>query len=70
MAEARTISQFKSKLAGGGARPNLFEVSIPSFPAGVDAGVWNSGDDAEQGLFKFLCKAAALPSQMLIDFVE
>ena len=24
--ENRTISQFKSRLAGGGARPNLFEV--------------------------------------------
>lgn len=67
MADARTISQFKSKLAGGGARPNLFEVSIPSFPAGVDAGVWNSGDDAEQGLFRFLCKAAALPASNIAE---
>ena len=36
----RTITDFKAKLQGGGARPNLFEVSIPSFPAGV-AGDWD-----------------------------
>ena len=29
----RTISQFKSKLVGGGARPNLFEVEL-NFPTG------------------------------------
>ena len=28
----RTISAFKSKLAGGAARPNLFEVEIPASP--------------------------------------
>ena len=27
----RTISDFKSKLSGGGARPNLFEVEL-AFP--------------------------------------
>ena len=37
----RTISAFKSKLAGGAARPNLFEVEIPSFPAFV-AGDWDN----------------------------
>jgi len=61
MAEARTISQFKSKLAGGAARPNLFEVSIPSFPSSV-SDAWNSGDNGENGTFKFLCKAANLPA--------
>ena len=61
MAEVKTISQFKSKLQGGAARPNLFEVSIPSFPAAiVDA--WNPGDNGENGTFKFMCKAAALPA--------
>ena len=59
--ETRTLSQFKSKLAGGGARPNLFEVSIPSFPSGID-NAWGSGDDAENGTFKFLCKAATMPA--------
>jgi len=31
----KTISNFKSVLKGGGARPNLFEVQIPEFPAYV-----------------------------------
>ena len=61
MAEARTISQFKSKLAGGAARPNLFEVSIPAFPSSVSES-WNSGDNGENGTFKFMCKAANLPA--------
>ncbi len=61
MAETRTLSQFKAKLAGGAARPNLFEVSIPTFPTSV-SGAWGAGDDAENGIFKFLCKSAALPA--------
>jgi hypothetical protein len=61
MADTKTLSQFKSRLAGGGARPNLFEVSIPSFPSSiVDA--WGSGDQSESGIFKFLCKATQLPA--------
>jgi len=64
MAEVKTISQFKSKLAGGAARPNLFEVSIPSFPSGITE-AWNSGDNAENGTFKFLCKAANLPASIV-----
>ena len=54
----RTISDFKTKLTGGGARPNLFEVEL-AFPAGV--GIDNDViDDA-----RFLVKAAALPSSIL-----
>ena len=53
--EIRTISDFKSKLLGGAARPNLFEVSIPTFPT---AGSIAWDDDT----FSFLCKAAALPA--------
>ena len=34
----RNISQFKSKLIGGGARPNLFEVAV-TFPDGVNLGI-------------------------------
>ena len=56
--EIRTISKFKSKLAGGAARPNLFEVEIPEFPAFVD-GFWD-GDLRET--FSFMAKAAALPA--------
>ena len=67
MATARTISDFKSKLAGGGARPNLFEVSIPNFPSGVGSGVWNTGSNQEQELFKFMCKAANLPASNIAE---
>ena len=52
--EIRTITDFKAKLLGGAARPNLFEVSIPTFPSFVTG--WD--DDT----FSFLCKAAALPA--------
>ena len=61
MAETRTLSQFKAKLIGGGTRPNLFEVSIPTFPTAI-AEAWSPGDDAENGIFKFLCKSTALPA--------
>ena len=58
MAIHRTISDFKSALQGGGARPNLFEVTIPSLPVAAEA-TWNS---TNQTNFNFLCKAAALPA--------
>ena len=51
--ENKTLSQFKSILIGGGARPNLFEVELTTLPAGIS---W----DAE--IFRYLCKAAALPA--------
>jgi hypothetical protein len=53
VARLKTISQFKSALSGGGARPNLFEVELTTFPTGIS---W----DADK--FKYLCKAAALPA--------
>ena len=58
MAQTRTnksISDFKSALVGGGARPNLFEVELTTLPDGV------TGWDAET--FRFMCKATALPAQ-------
>ena len=51
----RTISGFKSKLAGGGTRPNLFEVEM-AFPNPI--GIEN--DVKEKS--RFLVKAAALPA--------
>ena len=54
--ENKTISQFKSQLIGGGARPNLFEVELTTLPAAVVPN-W----DAEN--FRFMCKSAALPAQ-------
>ena len=58
----RNISQFKSKLIGGGARPNLFEVNV-AFPARVNLGIQGDGTGAfDSENFRFLCKAAALPA--------
>jgi hypothetical protein len=63
MSTLRTITSFKERLAGGGARPNLFEVEIPAFPESADlSGVWGTGVNQESDTFKFLCKAAALPA--------
>jgi len=61
MSTLRTITGFKERLAGGGARSNLFEVSIPSFPAPLQ-NLWRTGAGNEIDTFKFLCKTAALPA--------
>jgi hypothetical protein len=66
MAQTKTLSQFKTRMAGGGARPNLFEVTIPSFPSSI-TDAWGSGDQGENGLFKFLCKAANLPASTIAN---
>jgi len=51
----KTIADFKSKLVGGGARPNLFEVEFTT------AAVKNASNfDAD--VFKLLCKSASLPA--------
>lgn len=58
----RGISQFKSKLVGGGARANLFEVQV-TFPGGINLGIQGDGGGAfDSDNFRFLCKAAALPA--------
>ena len=62
MSTLRTITAFKSKLQGGGARPNLFEVEIPSFPEAAGQNTWRTGENQEADSFKFLCKAAQLPA--------
>ncbi len=56
----KTISQFKTQLAGGGARPNLFEVQIPAFPENIQNS-W--GKETEAKDFTFFAKATALPAQ-------
>ena len=55
--ETRTLDDFKSKLVGGGARPNLFEVEL-NFPGALGE---NSSGGAKE-LAKFLVKAANLPA--------
>ena len=54
----RTINDFKSKLTGGGARPNLFEVQL-AFPDAISI----SGEVIENA--RFLVKAAALPGSII-----
>ena len=55
--DSRTIDAFKSKLVGGGARPNLFEVELqwPSF-------LTSEIDDDTQEMARFMVKAANLPA--------
>ena len=61
----RNISQFKSKMIGSGARPNLFEVDV-TFPAGVNLAVQGDGTGQfDKENFRFLCKAAALPASTI-----
>ena len=63
----KNLQGFKNQLKGGGARPNLFEVSIPTFPAGVIAsggGNWNVNKNKE---LRFLCKAAQLPASTVAE---
>jgi len=58
----RTISQFKSKLIGGGTRPNLFEVQV-NFPDEVNLAIQGDNPEGFDGdRFRFLCKAAQLPA--------
>ncbi len=49
------VDDFKSKLRGGGARPNLFKATV-NFPA-------YAGGDVE--LTSFLCKADKLPASVM-----
>ena len=56
MARLKTISDFKSAMTGGGARPNLFEVQLETFPSGITGANW----DADK--FQYMCKAAQLPA--------
>ena len=54
----RSISAFRGKLTGGGARSNLFEVDI-TFPASVGP------DNVRDEKVNFLCKAAEIPASNL-----
>ena len=52
----RTISDFKTAMQGGGARPNLFEVEMTLTGLGFQL----PGFDATE--FQFMCKAANIPA--------
>ena len=53
------VDDFKAKLKGGGARPNLFKATI-NFP-GYAAG------DVE--LTSFMCRAAQLPGSIMQEII-
>ena len=55
----RTITDFRSKLTGGGARSNLFEVEI-TFPGGIGISESTVSDKVP-----FLVKAAEIPASNL-----
>jgi hypothetical protein len=54
---AFSVNEFRSQMVGDGARPNLFEVSMP-FPA------FSSPENAQTKL-TFMCKTAQLPGATL-----
>ena len=56
----RTISDFRSRLIGGGARPNLFEVRFTNSSLAGNA-PWNAEN------FQFLCKATSLPASNIAN---
>ena len=56
--ENKTISDFKSQLIGGGARPNLFEVELTTLPAGIE---WPADN------FRYMCKASQLPASVIAN---
>ena len=58
MATNKTLSDFKSALIGGGARPNIFEVSFGNLPS-------NAGTLPDK--FVMLCKAANLPASNIAN---
>ena len=66
MAQTKTLSNFKSRLAGGGARNNLFEVTLPSFP-GAASDFWGEGENESNTKMSFLCKAAVLPASNVAE---
>ena len=57
-----SLADFKSKLVGGGARPNLFEVSIPALPEAAQTSI---NDET----FKFLCKSSNLPASNIAEVI-
>jgi len=61
---SRTLEDFKSKLIGGAARPNLFEceLAFPTFSTGSTNQSQTSGATDVSLLSRFMIKAANLPA--------
>ena len=58
----KTITDFRAKLGGGGARPNLFEINLGNFGGDGATGNWNTNIESE---FRFMCKASSMPTQTI-----
>jgi hypothetical protein len=58
---SRTLNDFKNRISGGGARPNLFECEI-TFPDNLNLGF--GGNDVEDTT-RFLIKSAQLPASTI-----
>ena len=58
----RSINDFKARLAGGGARPNLFEVAM-TFPDNLTS----SGKELAKHEVRYMVKAAELPASNIGD---
>jgi hypothetical protein len=59
------ISDFTSRLTGDGARPNLFQVSIPNIPSGQNGPNANPASADASTTLSFLAKSAQLPGSTL-----
>ena len=53
-----SVDQFKARLAGGGARPNLFQVNLNNPRGGL-------GVDIDADLTSFMCEATSLPASSI-----
>lgn len=64
----RTIDKFKTKLVGGGARSNLFEVSFGDTPGGTNESLFsNLGVSSFTEADLMLIKAAGLPASTIAE---
>ena len=59
-----SIDSFKSRLIGGGARPNLFEVEL-NFPSGV--GIFD--EDIDNTTHRMMIKGAQLPASNIAEVI-
>jgi hypothetical protein len=61
---SRTLEDFKARLIGGAARPNLFEVELnfPSFATGANTNAGTDKTRTVSELTRFMIKSANLPA--------
>ena len=67
MPKLKTIDNFKSKLAQGGARSNLFAIDLPELPTGVKEALKGGSPEfkwekASKENLQLMCKAAQFPA--------